>query len=105
MLFSTLFKSDLFSVTLLLVIYVINIILPIFVQGANTWLAFYPFSHISLYSLFGSSVYAVSTNFYNLLLGAKVYTVTNIVLTLIITLSLIVLLNFLAKKHFKHKEL
>lgn len=105
MLLSTLFKSDLLSVTILLVFYLINTLLPMFIQGANTWLSFYPFSHISLYSLFGSSIYAVSGDFFNLMLGAKVYAGTHIALTISIITILIIGLSALAIKVFKNKEL
>ncbi|MBE5741312.1 MAG: hypothetical protein E7351_02165 [Clostridiales bacterium] len=105
MLFSSILKSDLFAVTIALVLYLINTLLPIFVQGANTWLAFYPFSHISLYALFGSSIYAISNNFYNLLLGAKVFAGTNIILTLCVILVITVVTNIVAVTVFKNKEL
>lgn len=105
MLFSTLFKSDLLSMTILLVIYLLNILLPIFVQGSNTWLAFYPFSHISLYSLFGSSVYAVPGNFFNLVFGAKIYAGSHILLTLSVILLISIIVSLCANKLFKKKEL
>lgn len=105
MLLSTLFKSDLMSMTILIVIYLLNTLLPIFVQGANSWLAYYPFSHISLYSLFGSSVYAVSNNFFNLVFGAKVYAGTHIVLTLSILFLVTIIVSAIAVKVFKKKEL
>ncbi|MBR2969619.1 MAG: ABC transporter permease subunit [Clostridia bacterium] len=105
MLIATIVKSDLFAVTIMLVIYLLNTLLPMFAGGANSWLAFYPFSHINLYSLFGSSVYAVSNNFFNLLFGAKVYIGTNIWLTSCTILIFIVLALILAIKSFKNKEL
>ena len=105
MLMSTLFKSDLISMTILIVVYLINILLPAFVQGSNTWLAFYPFSHISLYALFGSSVYAVPTNFFNLLFGAKVYAGTHFALTTSMILLITIIISVIAIKIFKKKEL
>lgn len=105
MMLSTIFKSDLVSTTILIVIYLLNILLPIFVQGSNTWLAFYPFSHISLYSLFGSALYAVPTNFFNLIFGAKVYAGTHIALTSSIILILTVIISFISVKVLKKKEL
>ena len=105
MLFSALFKSDLMSMTILLVLYLLNTIVPIFIQGSNTWLAFYPFSHISLYSLFGSSVYAVPNNFFNLVFGAKVYAGTNITLTISMIVLITIVVSFIAVKVFKRKEL
>ncbi len=105
MLIATLIKSDLFAVTIMLVLYLLNILLPMFVGGANTWLAFYPFSHISLYSMFGSSVYAVSNNFFNLIFGAKIYMGSNIWLTGCTILIFIVFTIILAVHMFKKKEL
>ena len=105
MVLSILFKSDLMSMTILIVLYLLNAIVPIFIQGTNSWLAYYPFSHISLYSLFGSSVYATSNNFFNLVFGAKVYAGTHFALTISIILLFIAVLNFIAVKLFKRKEL
>lgn len=105
MLLSVLFKSDLISMTVLLVIYLLNTLLPMFVQGANTWLAFYPFSHISIYSLFGSSVFADSNNLFNLIFGSKVYAGTHIALTASIVVLLSVIISAIAIKLFKNKEL
>lgn len=104
LLLSALIKSDVLAVTIIIVIYLINIMLPLFVQGSNTWLSFYPFSHISLYTLFGSAVYATN-DFFNLLLGAKVYATTNFALTLFIIVAVIAIINLVAVKIFKNKEL
>ncbi len=105
MMLASIFKSDLLSVTLMLAFYLINSLLPVFVQGINSWLTFYPFSHISLYSLFGSSLYAVKGNFLNALLGAKVYITTSVILTSIIIPLIIVISIFIANKMFNNKEL
>ena len=105
MLLSCLFKSDLLAVTLMIVLYLLNTLLPVFVTGANSWLTYYPFSHISLYSLFGSSIYAISNNFLNMLLGAKVYAGTNIGLTITVIVLFIAIINLLATVVFKKKEL
>lgn len=105
LLLSNLIKSDLLSVTISLVLCVINILLPVFITGFNTWLTFYPLSHITLYSLFGSSIYAPQNDFFNLLLGAKVYAGTNIILTLSVVIILIVTLTLACSKLFKKKEL
>lgn len=105
MFMSTIFKSDLLGMTLMMMLYLLNILLPMFVQGSNTWLAFYPFSHLSLYALFGSSVYAVSGNFFNLIFGAKVYAGTHIMLTISILVLLTAIAGALAIKIFSKKEL
>lgn len=105
MLLSVLFKSDLMSMTILIVVYLINTLLPIFVQGANTWLAYYPFSHISLYSLFGSAVYGVSQNFFNLIFGSKIYAGTHIALTISMIALISTVVGIIAVKLFKRKEL
>jgi len=105
MLLSTLFRSDLLSMTLMMMLYLINILLPMFVQGSNTWLAFYPFSHLSVYALFGSSVFAVQGNFFNLLFGAKVYAGTHAALTFSLILIITIVIGTIAVKIFKKKEL
>jgi len=104
-LLSCILKSDLLSVTLLLAFYLINSLLPVFVTGINSWLTFYPFAHINLYALFGSSLYSIQGNFLNALLGAKVYITTNIILTAAIIVLLISITTFIATKLFKKKEL
>ena len=105
MFLSSLIKSDLFAVTLMLVIYIVNTLIPMFVGGPNTWLAYYPFSHISLYSLFGSTVYGSSSNFFNLILGMKVYAGTNLGLTIFAIAAFIIIFTILAINKFKKKEL
>ena len=105
MLFSVIFKSDLMSMTILIVLYLINTLLPIFVQGANTWLTYYPFSHISLYSLFGSALYGVPQNFFNLIFGSKIYAGTHIALTISMIALISVVVGIISVKLFKRKEL
>lgn len=105
MLISSLFKSDLLGTTLLLVLYLINSLLPMFVQGANSWLSYYLFSHISIYALFGSSVFAGSNNFFNMLFGAKVYAGTHVALTISAIVIMTLVLTALSIKIFKKKEL
>ena len=105
LLFSTLFKSDLLSVTILLVLYLINTLLPILSDGVNSWLAFYPFSHISLYSMFGSSNYALSDNFLNIMFGAKIYASSNFILTILVIGLFIIIANLIGSHLFKRKEL
>ncbi len=105
MLLATLLKSDLFAVTIVLVIYLVNTLLPMFAGGINSWLSFYPFSHISLYALFGSSIYAPANDFFNVILGAKVFAGTNIVLTVCIIVLIVLVLNVISTQIFKKKEL
>jgi len=104
LLLSSLIKSDVLAVTIILGLYLINTLLPLFVQGPNTWLSYYPFSHISLYTLFGSAVYAPN-NFFNLLLGVRVYSTTGLSLILFVIIALISVINIIATKIFKYKEL
>lgn len=104
MLISCLLKSDLLAITIALILYLINIMLPLFAQGANTWLCFYPFSHISIYPLFGSAMFS-STNFFGLLLGSKIYATTNLVLTIFVITLMLLIINAVAIKIFKNKEL
>lgn len=102
---SILLNSDLLAVTITIVITVVNLLLPVFINGVNTWLAFYPFSHISLFSLFGSTVFAPSGDFFNLLLGAKVYSTTSLIVTISVLVTIIILSWILSLIKFKKKEL
>ena len=104
-LLSCLIKSDLLNVSLMLVLFLINTLLPAFVGGATSWLAYYPFSHLSIYALFGSNLYANSSNFFNLVFGAKVYATTSLILTIVIPMILILVCLILASHFFKRKEL
>lgn len=105
LLLSTFIKSDILAVTILMVVYLINVLLPIFSSSSIGWLAYYPFSHISLYSLFGSSLVADSKNAFNMLMGAKVYPTTNLALTLFVIAVIIVVCNVISAKIFKRKEI
>lgn len=104
-LLSSLIKSDLLNVSLLIVLVLINTLLPAFVAGANSWLAYYPFSHMSLYALFGSNLYANNQNFFNLVFGAKVFATTNLILTIIVPVTIVIISLILATHFFKKKEL
>lgn len=105
LLLSCLLKSDLLAVTLMLMLYLLNILIPAFVSNPTSWLAFYPFSHISIYSLFGSSVYATSNDFLNIILSAKVFTNTTLWLTLTVILVISIVVNIASTRIFKRKEL
>jgi len=105
LLLSTIIKSDLLGVTIMIMLYLLNILIPMFVQGTNTWLSFYPFSHISLYSLFGSTIFADTSNFFNLIFGAKVYAGTHVILTAGMIVILTTLTIAISLKIFNKKEL
>ncbi len=105
LLLSCLIKSDLFAVTLILVLYLLNVLFPVFAGGANSWLAFYPFSHLSLFALFGSSIYLPTNNLVALLLSPQVYATTTLPLTIGIILLLILVPLILSSLIFKRKEL
>lgn len=105
MMLSTLLKSDILTVTLVMVLYLINVLLPVFAMSNPGWLAYYPFSHISLYSLFGSTLYANANNTFNLLFGAKAYPTSSLWLTLLVIALVVAVCSFIASKVFKHKEI
>ncbi len=105
MLLSIVTKSDIGSLVGLLLFFIINLFLPIFFQGANSWLMFYFFSHISIYNLFGSSMYAPQNNLFNLIIGAKCYDTSNIILTIICIVLVWFICNFIAVRCFKKREL
>lgn len=105
MMISCLIKSDLVALVIVVFLCILNNLLPVFVTGTNTWLSFYIFSHINLYSLFGSSIYSVQDNFYNVLLGTKVYATTSLPLMIVCILVLIILPIIISVCRFKKKEL
>ncbi len=105
MLLSCLLKSDLLASTIMLLIYLLNIILPVFTGGMNSWLAYYPFSHISLFALFGSSIVSTSSDMLSSLLKVNVYASTGLIPTIVITALLIAVPLLLARFIFNKKEL
>lgn len=105
MLFSCLIKSDILAVTIIMVIYLVNILLPMFTGSSIGWIAYYPFSHISLYALFGSSLLSNPNNMFNLLLEVKVYSTTSFALTIITILAIVVISNLISAQIFKRKEI
>ena len=105
LLLSCLLKSDLLAVTLMLMLYLLNVLIPAFVSNPTSWLAFYPFSHISIYSLFGSSIFATNDNFLNVLLSAKIFTNSSLLLTIIVILTITIIVNFISTYLFNKKEL
>ena len=104
LLLSTFIKSDILAVTILMVVYLVNILLPMFSTSSIGWLSYYPFSHISLYALFGSALFTNMKNPFSLLLGVKVYPTTSLILTLVTTILIITICSLISSKIFKHKE-
>lgn len=104
-LLACLLKSDLASTTLVIVLYLINTILPMFVSGTNSWLAYYIFSHIDFYSMFGSSIYAQKSNIFSVLFGSKIYAGSSVWLTLCLLTLMIGAISTLTAYLFKKKEL
>lgn len=102
---STMFKSDILAVTIMMAVYLVNILLPIFTSSAISWLAYYPFSHIALYPLFGSALVANTKNAFYSLLGAKVYSTTSLFLTISVIALIIMICNVIATYVFKRKEI
>ncbi len=102
---STLLKSDLLAITIMLLIYILNLLLPVFSGGMKSWLMFYPFSHISLFALFGSSLYTNTSDLLSRLLAENVYAGTSIITVGIVSLVLIIVPLVIAKLAFKNKEL
>jgi len=77
----------------------------VFAGGMNSWLAFYPFSHISLFALFGSSIVPIGNDMLSSLLKVNIYASTSLIPMIIVTVILIVVPLFLASRMFKRKEL
>lgn len=104
-LLTNLLKSDLLAATIMLLIYLINTILPVFAGGMNSWLAFYPFSHINLFALFGSSIIETGTDMLSSLLRINVYANTNLILTIVVSALFVIIPISIASHLFKKKDL
>ena len=105
MLLSCLLKSDLLASTLMLLVYLLNIILPVFAGGMNSWLAFYPFSHINLFALFGSSIVTTGNDMLSMLLKVNIFANTSLLLSVCIIAVLIIIPIIISSIIFRRKEL
>ena len=100
---SSLIKSDLLSMIIGVVLYAVNLILPLFF-GATSWLKFYPFTNINLFAYFGSN-HLTSDSVLAKLFNPIVYHGMNMWISLIYVVGIPVLMLAIGKMVFKKREL
>lgn len=103
MMLSTLFKSDIFAMVISVVLYVLNIILPLFF-GIGSWLRFYPFANVNLFAYFSSNKLA-SDSVLSKLFNTVVYQGMNIWISLIYVVGITTLMLLIGKLIFRKREL
>ena len=103
MLFSAILRSELLAMLISVIIYVGNLVLPLFF-GATSWLRFYPLANINLFAYFGSTQ-QVSDNVLSKLFNSVVYQGMNIWITLVYIIGIASLLLAIAKVIFKKRQL
>ena len=100
---STLIKSDLLTMIISVVFYIINLILPLFF-GAGSWLKFYPFTNLNLFAYFGTNRMTTDSILAQLF-NNLVYHGMNIWISLVYVIGITSLLLIIGKTIFKRREL
>lgn len=100
---SAIFKSDLLAMIVSVVIYVVNLILPLFF-GITSWLKFYPLANINLFAYFGSTS-ETTDSILSKLFNNVVYQGMNIWISLIYVLGITTILLLIGRHIFKKREL
>ena len=103
MLLSSFLKSDLLALVLTLLVYVVNLLLPIFFD-ASSFLRFNPFTNINLYAFVGAGTRSAKT-IIGKMFTSVVYSGTTIWLSSIYIAIFLIVLNMLAVYAFKKREL
>ncbi len=103
MMLSAVLKSDLLSMVVGVVIYAVNLILPIFF-GAGSWLRFNPLTNLNLFAYFGSTR-LTSNTVIGKLFNTIVYQGMNIWISLVYVVGFVTLLLLIGKLVFKKREL
>ena len=100
---SSMFKSDLLAMIVSVVIYVVNLILPLFF-GMTSWLKFYPLANVNLFAYFGAT--SVTTDsILSKLFNNIVYQGMNIWISLIYVFGITTILLLIGRHIFKKREL
>lgn len=103
MVLSVALKSDLLSMIISVMIYVVNLILPLFF-GTNSWLKFNPFTNINLFAYFGTTR-LTSDSVLAKLFNSVVYQGMNLWISLIYIVGIITILLLIGRHLFKRREL
>lgn len=103
MLFTSFLKSDLLTLILTLLIYVVHLMLPLFF-GVNSWLRFNPLANIDLFAYLGSGTMTAKT-ILGQMFTSVVYNGINIWISLIFISAMIIGFNLISIFAFKKREL
>lgn len=103
LLLSSMFKSDLFAMVLGVVLYAVNLILPLFFD-ATSWLKFYPFTNLNIFAYFGTTKLTTDSVLADIF-NAVVYQGMNLWISLVYIFGITTLLLLIGRLIFKKREL
>lgn len=103
MLFTSFLKSDLLALILTLLIYVVNLMLPLFF-GTNSWLRFNPLCNVDLYAFLGSGTMTAKTVL-GQIFTSVIYSGINVWLSIVFVMAIVFVLNLISVFAFKKREL
>ena len=103
MLLSACLKSDLLSLIIVMLVYLVSLVLPLLFD-ANSWLRFNPFTNLNIYAFFGVNSTASDSMLAKLFNGV-VYNGINFYTSLIFIFGMILIFNIISAIAFKRKEL
>ena len=103
MLISLICKSDLFAVISTILLYLVNLLLPLFF-GTNSWLKYYPLTSLNLYAYIGAGS-KTADSLLGMMFSAKIYSHSTIWISVLFITLLIGICNAIAIHIFKKKEL
>ena len=100
---STILKSELLTMLIAIVLYSVNLILPLFF-GVGSWLRFYPLTNINIFAYFGSTGIS-HEGILAKLFNSIVYQGMNIWISLIYVFGITTILLLIGRHIFKKREL
>jgi len=103
MLISLVCKSDLFALITTFIIYIVNLLLPLFF-GTNSWLKYYPLTSLNLYAYVGAGSKTADT-LLGMMFSSKIYAHSSIWISIIFITLIIGISHAIAIHLFKKKEL
>jgi len=103
MMLSSFVKSDLLAMIISVVVYSVNLVLPLFF-GAGSWLKFYPFTNINLFAYLGGTQ-LTSDSILGKLFNSVVYHGMNIWISLIYVVGISAIVLLIGKTIFKKRQL
>lgn len=103
MLLTSFLKSDLLALIITLLVYVVNLMLPLFF-GTNSWLRFNPLCNVDLYAFLGGGTVTAKTVL-GQIFTSVIYSGINVWLSIVFVIAIIFVLNFISVFAFKKREL